>query len=220
MSKKSWVDGKRHEIEFWSKWIETKGLDWKQDYINRQDATLPFQHYLARYLPKGPDVSVLDVGAGPLTPLGKVLAGYKLNITAVDPLADEYNNILREYGIIPIVKTQYGEVERLAEIFPQDHFDFIHVSNALDHSYDPLEGIRQMMAILRRGCYIFLCHNTNEAENENYVGFHQWNFCQANDQFIIWNEKSRVNVNDTLAEHAEVNIIDHVSYNIVEIRKN
>ncbi len=219
MNKKLWEGGRRHEIEFWSNWLETGGSHWKQDYINRLDPALPFQDYLIKYLPKGPDVSVLDVGSGPLTPLGKVLAGYKLGITAVDPLADEYNDILKKYGIIPIVQTQYGEVERLTEIFPRDYFDFIHVSNALDHSYDPLEGIRQMMAILRRGCYIFMAHNTNEAEKENYVGFHQWNFCQADNQFVIWNEKTRISINDILTEHAEVNIFDHLNWNVVEIRK-
>ena len=44
--------------------------------------------------PEGVTVRVLDVGAGPLTALGKVWPGRTLELTAVDPLADEYNAIL------------------------------------------------------------------------------------------------------------------------------
>ncbi len=36
------------------------------------------------------EVSILDVGAGPLTIINKTFPGKTLTITATDPLADEY----------------------------------------------------------------------------------------------------------------------------------
>lgn len=219
MNKRQWENGKRSEIDFWSKWIKTKGLEWKEDYINRLDVNLPLQDYLVKYLPKGPEVSILDVGAGPLTPLGKILPGYEINITAVDPLAKEYDAILGKHRIIPTVRTQFGEVERLSEQFPSNLFDLIHVSNALDHSYNPLEGIKQMLIILKKNSFIFMSHFTNEAEKENYNGFHQWNFCEENNQFIIWDKDTTINVNDVLAGKAEVMITGNMNSNVVEIKK-
>ena len=217
--KKNWEKGKEKEIDFWVEWIKTKGLEWQQDYIDRLNPDLPFQGHLIKYLPEGPEVSIIDVGSGPLTSLGKKLKGYNLHITAVDPLADKYNAILEEYGIVPLVKTQYCEVERLTDIFPPDSFDLICVFNALDHCYDPIRGIQQMFHLLKKERFIFMSHFTNEAEKENYVGFHQWNFCKENNHFVIWNRKSRITVNDIFKEHADIKITGDDSYNVVEIRK-
>jgi SAM-dependent methyltransferase len=155
--KMTWAEGAQHEIDFWSRWFETKGLEWKKEYRDRLDPHLPFQDYLIKYLPKTSKCSILDVGAGPLTALGKKLTGYELDIIAVDPLANDYDDILKRFNISPAVKTQYCEAEKLSEKFLPDHFDFVHVLNALDHSYDPLEGIKQMLKVLKKNCFI-LCH--------------------------------------------------------------
>jgi SAM-dependent methyltransferase len=219
VSKQKWVAGKQHEIDFWSKWFETKGSEWKKDYTDRLDANLPFQEYLVKYLPKSPQCSILDVGAGPLTILGKVLPGYELRIIAVDPLASEYDHILRRYNISPIVRTEYCEAERLSEKFPSGFFDLIHIQNALDHSHDPLEGIKQMLKVLKNNCFIFMAHFTNEAEKGKYVGFHQWNFCREDDKFIIWNKDTRIDVHEALKSLAEVTISGDQDWNVVEIRK-
>lgn len=219
MNKTKWVEGKQNEIDFWSHWCDTKGDGWKQDYIDRLDPNLPFQEYLICYLPKELEISLLDVGAGPLTSLGKVLTNCKLNITPIDPLADEYNNILTQYNITPIIRTQFGEVECLSKQFSSNSFHLIHVCNALDHSYNPLMGIQQMLDVLKKNCFIYMSHNTNEAEKEGYTGFHQWNFCEENQRFIIWNKNKRIDVNETLRGAAEVRISHCMNSNIVEIRK-
>lgn len=219
MIKKKWEKGTEYEINFWFRWFETKGLEWKKDYADRLDANLPFQDYLVNYLPKSSKCTILDVGAGPLTMLGKKLPGYDLDIIAVDPLAREYDDILRRYDISPLVRTQYCDAERLSERFPPDYFDLIHVQNALDHSYSPLEGIQQMLKVLKKNCFIFMSHISNEAEKENYVGFHQWNFCREKNEFIIWNREDKINVNEELKGHAEVAITGDESWTNVEIRK-
>lgn len=220
MKKKKWEAGKKNETEFWSNWIKTKGAEWTQDYINRLDVNLPFQDYLIQFLPDRYELAILDVGAGPLTPLGKVLKGHKLNIIAVDPLANEYNELLEKYNIAPKIKTEYCEAERLTGKFPQEYFDFIHVSNALDHCFNPLEGVTQMLFVLKKDCNIFLSHFTNEAEKENYTGFHQWNFCEENKEFIIWNKDTKINVNETLKGRAEIKILSDSTSNFVTMKKN
>src|SRR5512135_2362239 len=111
MNKVTWEKGVQNEKEFWTDWFKNKGGQWSKDYANRLDADLPFQEYLVEYLPKSPKCTVLDVGAGPLTLLGKVLPGYDLDIVAVDPLADEYEKLLKLYDISPIVRTQYCDAE-------------------------------------------------------------------------------------------------------------
>jgi len=141
-----------------------------------------------------------------LTRLGKRWEGRIVWITAVDALAEQYERLLRDAGITPPVLTQPGEVERLTERFPKNSFDLVNMENALDHSYDPLLGIRQMLEVVKSGGYVLLLHDVNEAHRTGYVGFHQWNFCAEEGHFIIWNPQNRVSVNDALGDIAEITV--------------
>lgn len=194
------------ELLFWSEYLLTHGSHWPEDYKFRLDPLQPLQEHVTRYLdaPLGATVSILDVGSGPLTKLGKKWEGRNVEISAVDILGDEYNRLLDALGISPPVRTQQGEVERVTEYFPRNSFDLVHMENALDHSHDPLLGIRQMLDVVRPGGYVLLRHYENEAETAHHEGLHQWNFCVDDGHFTIWNRGSRLSVNDILGNAAEV----------------
>ncbi len=49
------------------------------------------------------DVSILDVGSGPLTSVGKTYPGKRIQLTAADALADEYVEAMRKSGVEPLV---------------------------------------------------------------------------------------------------------------------
>jgi len=190
-----WNAGKEYEINFWRSYFKTEGLRWKENYKNKLNPSLPLQETIAKYIPSHlKHARILDVGAGPLTNLGKVLDACKLAIVAVDPLAEEYDSILSEFGIEPFVRTTYGEVERLSRQFKPNTFDLVHINNALDHSYNPMKGIFEMLKVVKHSHYVVLGHTKNEAERENYKGFHQWNFDYVEKQFVIWNKKHSTNV--------------------------
>jgi SAM-dependent methyltransferase len=193
----AWDAGKDFEVAFWKEYLTTEGLHWPEDYKFRLDPEQLLQNHVIRHLdaPPGAQVSILDVGAGPLTKLGKRWEGRTVEITAV-----------ADFGITPPVQTQPGKVERLTERFPANHFDLVNMQNALDHSYDPLLGIRQMLEVVKPGGYVLLLHYTNEAENANYEGFHQWNFCADNGHFVIWNRETRLCVNDALDDVAQITV--------------
>lgn len=187
----TWNAALPEEIKFWRNWIETKGLNWKDSYAWRVDPDYEFYPHLRPFVnvPEGGTVRVLDVGAGPLTVLGKNWPGRKLDIVAVDPLAEQYDKLLAEYNVVPLVRTQTGHGERLLEIFPESSFDLVFAENCLDHSYDPLLCLSQMLAVVKPGCYVATDHLVNEGKNESYEGLHQWNFDQwglFKSKFVIW----------------------------------
>ena len=102
------------------------------------------------------------------------------------------------------MRTQRCDSERLLERFPENHFDLVHARNTLDHSYQPVEAIRQMLGVVKPTGFVVLSHFANEAEKQEYQGFHQWNFCVENEDFIIWDKQSRVSVKDRLRGLAEI----------------
>jgi len=84
-AKSKWKAGIKSEIRFWDDWFCTKGLQWPDQYRNSFDPNLPLQPRPAALLPPQTEIHILDVGAGPLTFLGKIYKGKRVTITAVDP---------------------------------------------------------------------------------------------------------------------------------------
>jgi len=196
-----WKAGVQSEKRFWDHYFQTKGSRWSHLYQLRLEPDLPLQPRAVALLPPQSDICILDVGAGPLTVLGKKCTGKRISITAIDPLADEYNRILDKYHIQPIVRTQKLDAERLTEKFPSNTFDLVFACNSIDHTYDPEKAILQMINVTKKGCYILLDHGLDEAEHENYAGFHQWNFSMsANGDFLIRSRSEQVNMSLKYAE--------------------
>ena len=119
---------------------------------------------------------VLDVGSGPLTCCGYRMTSEpdaQLNVTAVDPLADDYDRALQRAGVTPVVRTQPAPAEELTSVFAADHFDFVFSRNALDHSRDPVRAIRQMLTVVKPGHSVLIEVQEDEADAMGYDGFHR-----------------------------------------------
>ena len=111
----NWVESLDDELSFWDEWLRTKGLEWPKDYEERFDINKPFSDYHSRYLPENfSEAYVLDVGSGPITHLGYQLAGQYVNITAIDPLANEYSLLFKKYNVTPPVSTTYCKAEEIS----------------------------------------------------------------------------------------------------------
>lgn len=197
-----------HEMKFWDSWFASKGGKRPEDYHARFDPEKPLQPNLARLLerthPSGP-VRILDVGAGPLTILGKKLGGREVTIVAVDPLADFYDSLLARHGIQPLVRTRKCAGEDLRAVFDENQFDLAYAHNCLDHSFDALRCIREMVAVVKPGHAAAMTHFESEAVRENYKGLHQWNFFRGeNGHFCISSARETVDVTEELASAADV----------------
>jgi SAM-dependent methyltransferase len=199
-----WKTQLKSEITFWEKWFATKGDAWQEDFLNRQDPDFELQENVRRWIdaPEGSLVEILDVGAGPLTVLGKRWDGRRVQITAVDALADRYDQILRSSAMTPLVRTQLCHSEKLLERFEPDRFDLVHALNTLDHHYNPLRALGQMFSVVKPGRCIYFKHETEEAERAGHSGLHQWNFSLDDGQVLLWNEHRRVNLAEEFAAWA------------------
>jgi len=190
------------ELKYWRMWFETQGDEWPDDYEKRLNGASEFEPNLRKYIELAPseEISFLDVGSGPVTGVGFVWPGRKLRITAVDPLAHFYNQIMDEFKIEPPVRSQCCPAELLLTKFPFERFDLVHCRNALDHAYDPFAAIKQMLAVTKDGGAIVLDHYANEALHHSYTGLHQWNFDIQDNRFVLWNRHKRIDVGQGLCE--------------------
>jgi SAM-dependent methyltransferase len=196
------------EVKFWRDWFANSGLEWPDEYARRTDFTAEVEDPVLRGMLaelSQERVEILDVGAGPTTTVGYRFPGKDLAITAVDPLADEYNRVLTEAGIDPPVQAERVNGEDLVERFGPGTFDIAFSRNALDHAIDPVPIIENMLEVLRpSGCAV-LRHVPNEAVTEDYHQLHQWNVDERAGHCIVWrNPRHERDLNELLAERAEV----------------
>ena len=204
-AKHIWRSALISEIQFWDNYYRTKGLEWSDQYHLRFDPELPLQPRPTALLPEREKVKILDVGAGPQTYLGKKVEGKTIELQAVDPLADAYDKIFKKYNITPLVRTKKLASEDLKKRYSPNEFDLVFARNCIDHAYEPENAIMHMVDIVKNGCYVLLEHRPDEAETENYVGLHQWNFSMNdNGDFIIRSKDSEVNMSEKYAQICEI----------------
>jgi SAM-dependent methyltransferase len=187
--KKKWEENLPEEVRWWERHISI----WKE-FEDRLNPNLPLQALIANLLP--PDqryVKILDVGAGPLTIVGKQYLDYDIDLTAVDPLANEYAKLISKYRVNLPVKTRKADAEKLTEVFPENTFDLAYARNCLDHSYNPEKAILEMIKVTKPGRYILLEHQANEGEHQGYRGLHQWNFSCRDNDFMIASPNGKLN---------------------------
>lgn len=199
------------EMAFWEVWFQSRGGADAEEYRRRLDPRDPMQPYIAELLtqPLGARVDVLDVGAGPLTWLGKVLPRRDMHITAIDPLAPHYDVVLAEHGVAPPIRTRFGRAEALVDDVGRNRFDLVHARNCIDHCQDPVSAIDQLVAAAREGAVVFLHHATNEADTQHFNGFHQWNLFGDNGHLMVANRTRTTDVTERLAEVADVETTLH-----------
>jgi len=202
-----WRTRKNTEVEFWAAWlVGAPGTEqWASDREARLAPDTEIRDPVVRAeLERNPaqEISILDVGAGPLTWLGYRYPGKTLTIVPVDPLADEYEALLRDAGLDPPIRTIRVAGEALLEHFGSRKFDVAYATNSLDHSADPFRIISNMVAVVRAGGAVILRHKRNEGESARYGGLHQWNFDAVDDSLLLWNDVVELNVGTALEKRA------------------
>lgn len=193
-----------HELNFWDSILETRGGQWSGDFQHRIDPDSQVCEFMRGKL--FANAEVLDVGAGPLTTVGKRCGDDRIIVTAVDPLADGYRSLLKKHGIEPPVRTILGFGEGLYEQFGANRFDLVNAQNSVDHCLHPMTVILQMISVTRPGGWVTLLHHRNEGERQKYQGMHGWNFDMWGDALVLWNKDRFYNVTKQVQHVADCTV--------------
>jgi SAM-dependent methyltransferase len=218
----SWRRGIGDELRFWRRWMETRGLEWPDDFHQRFAGGYDMS-WLVAEVDCGidrPAPVIVDIGSGPVTTFGLGgPPGRRARLHAVDPLAYQYAYLLDAHKLAPPVRTEFGIAEDLSSHFDRDYADIVYSNNALDHSFDPLRSIEEMLHVTRPTGLVFLRHRRNEAEHENYSGLHQWNFDIRNGAFIIRSREHTIDVQAYIGELASCESVLDGDFVLVRLRK-
>lgn len=164
--------GIKHEVSFWKRFIESERF--KYGWLP-EIRTPELQDEAYEFLKPFKNKPVLDVGSG----VSSILHGTidQNNLVSCDPLANHYAEIFN-YKENRINKPLAYTGEEVGEYLPE-MFDVVHMSNAIDHSINPIQVFQSLITCAKIGGYVMIQGFENEAEFENYSGFHQWNISQS-----------------------------------------
>ena len=110
---------------------------------------------------------------------------HDIDLTVVDPLADDYNRLLDQTNVTGVPRPVAGYFETATAQFGPDAFDVVWCCNSLDHSIDPVLGLFNLLNVCRTGGGLLLSFHPNEAEGGNYGGLHQWNLDLVDDRLTL-----------------------------------
>jgi hypothetical protein len=105
-----WKRGIQPETVFWDKWMQERGGPWPDGFERRFNPETPLEPWIAA-VARGlgeREVSILDVGSGPVPYIGYKLEGVAVQLTAVDPLAPIYNNLRAHHGLHPPITPTFA----------------------------------------------------------------------------------------------------------------
>jgi SAM-dependent methyltransferase len=206
--RKVWYTGLNYDQTYWSQWIESRGLEWPEDFQRRLQI-VEIDEKVKRLV--NPEVRagrhavhILDAGAGPMTSLGSTWMGKLLDLRACDPLAPEFAKMLRRHKIVPPVRTVFAELEHLSLVFATNFFDLVVMREAIDHSYDPVRAIKEAIKVTRVNGTVWLGHKAHGGLVDQYIGTHTWNVDLWEGHPIIWNACALHNLTDVFSGDAIV----------------
>lgn len=190
---KQWEKGIDSEIRFWWKSISKNIFQKERDSYLLQfqlDTEFPYESDIAHL--KSSNIHALDIGCAIRPTMGMRLEdGRTIKMTAADPLASAYTELLDIYEIDRPYDLRFAVGESLSNTFGAEQFDFVLARNCLDHGFAPHISMREIVKTLKPGGVAKLIHFENEAEAEEYRGFHQWNITKESDVSIrCWNKTS------------------------------
>ena len=167
-----WQHGIADELAFWDRWlqvVDSPGIQF------RMDPTSALQPWIECWLDSSRSTHrIVDVGSGPLSALGRHSSLGSIEVTCCDPLAEAYMALLKRHGIA-VRHTIVGVAgEELSSQLPCGHFDIAFSNNALDHTLDPVQVLREMAAVTRPHGYIVVQVGEREGMRAGYTGLHQW----------------------------------------------
>jgi len=180
-----WKQGVVEEIQWWWTWINTLRRQNKLDnWAHLRDLPFPFEDDCAAF--GEAKLRCLNIGCGPRPNLGEATA-HDVEIVHMDPLASAYNRLMGFLDAPGGGDVVFGAVEILDQL-ATGKFHFVAAKNCLDHAYDVPNGLRQMINVLEDRGVIALEHYENEAEAQNYLGFHRWNIEIKDGRIHIWSQ--------------------------------
>jgi SAM-dependent methyltransferase len=157
-----------------------------QGRIERFNKPLPLIDYLLPFVGNKKELAVADIGSGPFSTIGSYLDGIDLKIYPSDK--QDFIEFWKSRNQTPMIPIEVQDMEKLTYL--DEFFDIVHCLNALDHTHNVKEAVKEMIRVCKPGGWVYIdCH----LDQMSTGGHHFWN---AKQDGILTNNKETVDLKD------------------------
>lgn len=123
-----------------------------KDLIDKYNKPRPLVDYLLPFIEGKKDVRIADIGSGPFSTIGSYLDGVKVEIHHSDN--QNFTRFWDKYNVNPLILVEYQDMEKLD--YPDNHFDIVHCVNALDHTRNAYDAVKEMIRVCMPGGWVYI----------------------------------------------------------------
>lgn len=157
-----------------------------QDKIANYNKRIPLIDDLVPFVPIKSIVRIADVGSGPFSFIGSYLPGIKMEVCPSDK--QDFTNFWKIRNQSPFIPVDHQNMEKLT--YPDNSFDIVFCSNALDHTRNAKEAVRELIRICKVDGWVVIICSLNQLDT-GYLHF--WN---AKEDGTFDNHKEKFNLKD------------------------
>lgn len=129
---------------------------------------LPLVDQLVSFIRDKKKVRIADIGSGPFCTIGRNIHGIHIEMVCSDN--QDFTNFYHKYNVTPLYPIEYQNMEKLT--YEDESFDIVHCANALDHTKDALQAVKEMIRVCKKGGVVYInCH----LDQMNTGHKHFWN---------------------------------------------
>src|SRR3990167_1764184 len=114
------------------------------------------------------EVKIADIGSGPYSIIGSYFPGIKVDIYHSD--RQDFNPFWEKRQLKSIISVEYQNMEKLT--YPDNFFDIVHCCNALDHTKNAKEAVKEMIRVCKIDGWVHI-HCWLDKLSTGYL--HRWN---------------------------------------------
>lgn len=157
-----------------------------QGRIERLNKPLPLIDYLLPFVGDKKEVKIADIGSGFISTIGSYLDGVDLKIYHSD--TNDFKDFWKQRNLTPVISVEYQNMEKLTYL--DNFFDIVHCQNALDHTRNAQEAVKEMIRVCKVGGFVYIdCH----LDQKSTGGRHYWN---AKQDGTFTNDKESFDLKD------------------------
>ena len=123
-----------------------------QAKIKKFNRRLPLNDYLIPLIGDKKEVKIADLGSGPLSTIGQYLDGVKVEVYPSDRYS--FKDFWKRYKTTPLFQIEIQNMEKLT--YEDSFFDIVHCVNALDHTVNALDAVKEMIRVCKIGGWVYI----------------------------------------------------------------
>jgi len=154
--------------------------------IEKFNKPLPLIDYLLPFVGDKKEITIADIGSGPFSTIGSYLPEVDIKIYHSDK--QDFIDFWKLRNLTSAITIEYQNMEKLT--YPDGFFDIVHCFNALDHTFNAKESVKEMIRVCKEGGWVYICCSLDQLS----TGYkHYWN---AKQDGILTNNKETFDLKD------------------------